>query len=188
MTRWATAITAGRVRLTDIAYIETKTTPARLQYLRGRWDPTRRPWPIHLREDAAGVLSIRNGNHRLQLARERGDETIAAMFDVWETELMTEIRALACELRLTVPSVTYQCRRQGIETHGDCRRARPGGRWWPTWPTETRGASATTTATGSWPGPDDPAACYPVREKAPPARCRDATDSQGATGVEPPKT
>ena len=83
MTRWATAITAGRVRLSDIEYVETKTHPPRLQDLRDRWDPAHRPWPIHLVEDAAGRLTIRNGNHRLTLARERGDETIAAMFDVW---------------------------------------------------------------------------------------------------------
>ena len=29
---------------------------------------------------------------------------------------MTEIRALAVELRLTVPSVTHHCRSRGIET------------------------------------------------------------------------
>ena len=40
---------------------------------------------------------------------------------------MTEIRALACELRLTVPSVTYQCRRQGIETHRRLPKGATGG-------------------------------------------------------------
>ena len=42
-------------------------------------------------------------------------------------ELMTEIRALAVELRLTVPSVTYQCRRQGIEMHRRLPKGATGG-------------------------------------------------------------
>ena len=42
-------------------------------------------------------------------------------------ELMTEVRALAAELRLTVPSITYQCRRQGIETHRRLPKGAGGG-------------------------------------------------------------
>ena len=40
---------------------------------------------------------------------------------------MTEIRALAVELRLTVPSVTYHCRSRGIETHRRLPEGATGG-------------------------------------------------------------
>ena len=79
---WNHVLSRGAIRLSELAHVETKTHPDRLDRLRREWDPAK-IWPIRLRENAAGVLSIRNGNHRLALARERGDTEIRAMLDLW---------------------------------------------------------------------------------------------------------
>ena len=82
---WNHVLTRGAISLSELAHIETKTRPANLDLLRREWDPSK-IWPIRLRESEAGVLSIRNGNHRLALARERGDTEIRAMLDLWRGE------------------------------------------------------------------------------------------------------
>ena len=80
--RWASARV---IPLGALAHIKTKTHPYRLGTLRREWDEGKAK-PIRLRESADGVLSVRNGNHRLALARERGDAEISANIDLWRGE------------------------------------------------------------------------------------------------------
>ena len=64
--------------LDDLDYLETFTRLRNLAYLRQAWNPNLAD-PILLRPGDTGRFVLRNGNHRLYLARERGDETIRAV-------------------------------------------------------------------------------------------------------------
>ena len=70
--------------LDELSHIQTKTDPHHLAQLRQDWDESKID-PIRLRESAEGTLRLRNGNHRLTLARERGDAQISAVIDLVPT-------------------------------------------------------------------------------------------------------
>ena len=63
--------------LAELADIEAKPLPAHLARLREDWDPALAE-PIEFLE-RGGRLILYDGNHRLALARERGDATIEAL-------------------------------------------------------------------------------------------------------------
>ena len=67
----------ARFRLAELADIEAKPLPAHLARLREEWDPARAE-PIEFMERGERLI-LYDGNHRLTLARERGDATIAAL-------------------------------------------------------------------------------------------------------------
>ncbi len=70
------------VRLDELAHIATRTNPDKLAKLRAEWNPK---WfeAITLQEGIDGHgrerFILRDGNHRLTLARERGSRTIEAI-------------------------------------------------------------------------------------------------------------
>ena len=67
----------ARFRLAELADIEAKPLPVHLDHLREDWDPALAE-PIEFME-RGGRLILYDGNHRLTLARERGDTTIEAL-------------------------------------------------------------------------------------------------------------
>ena len=67
----------GVIPLTLLEHVETFTRPEHLARLRDNWDPAQ-VTPIQLAEGDSGWYVLLNGNHRLRLAPERGDRTIAA--------------------------------------------------------------------------------------------------------------
>ena len=67
----------GVIPSTLLEHVETFTRPEHLARLRDNWDPAQ-VTPIRLAEGDSGWYVLLNGNHRLRLARERGDRTIAA--------------------------------------------------------------------------------------------------------------
>ena len=70
-------INRPQLPLADLEYIETFTNAKILARLRRKWDESKCE-PIALFVGDTGRFLLRSGNHRLRLARERGDRTIAA--------------------------------------------------------------------------------------------------------------
>ena len=69
-------------RLEELAHVVTRPLPDHLRHLREDWD-TSKVEPITLRQPlGGGPLILFDGNHRLTLARERGDATIAAVVQI----------------------------------------------------------------------------------------------------------
>ena len=66
------------VALGELAHVETYTQARNLERLRAEWDPAQ-SCPIRLRYGDTGRYVLADGNHRLRLARERGEETIEAL-------------------------------------------------------------------------------------------------------------
>ena len=67
--------------LAELAHIETQPLPVHLVRLREEWDPALVE-PITIRQTTDGRMILFDGNHRLTLARERGDETIEAIVQI----------------------------------------------------------------------------------------------------------
>ena len=72
-------------RLAELAHIESCPLPEHLRHLREDWDEAKVE-PITLRQpfgtNGTGDLILFDGNHRLTLARERGDREIEAIVQI----------------------------------------------------------------------------------------------------------
>ena len=66
------------IRLTDLRHIVADTRPENLARLRAEWDE-RRYEPIRLIKRPGEPVQIRNGRHRLTIARERGYARVAVL-------------------------------------------------------------------------------------------------------------
>ena len=64
-----------QIPLSDLAHVETLTSGTRCKKL----PLSARDEPIRLSDGDTGRLVLRDGNHRLRLARERGDTTITGI-------------------------------------------------------------------------------------------------------------